>query len=334
MTSTPPLALPSTHRPKLAAQGSAGILPGSSGIRIRASGFTLLEILIAVSLLTILATMLFQMVDASTKLWRENESGAESFREARAALGVISRELQSVLVHDATDRLPGVVIATADKDGKLPGGILSVADKGNALFFLGLLPQSSQGDGDRSDTCAIGYYLAYTRDPNPLPRSSRKLYRYFSGSNATFAAAKAALDPKRTVGVGLTNWPGAISDLFVPTPGVDSATQFDEILARHVADFTVRALTTENGTQPLGPKAAGKPWQRTDWPDAIELKITALTEEAATQLTETEWDQAKKPLAQQSPVFRKNARTFSTRVFLPVPAAAPPTPPPTPSPTP
>jgi hypothetical protein len=80
----------------------------------------------------------------------------------------------------------------------------------------------------------------------------------------------------------------------------------------------VVALTTDAGRQPPGPKPPGENWARGDWPDAVEVSLTALGDAAAARLTrEEDWDQGGLPPERQSPVFRQNERTFRARVALP-----------------
>ncbi|MFV0415202.1 MAG: type II secretion system protein, partial [Chthoniobacterales bacterium] len=49
-------------------------------------GFTILELLVAITILSVLVVLLLSMLDNTTKLWRTNENRVESYREARAAL--------------------------------------------------------------------------------------------------------------------------------------------------------------------------------------------------------------------------------------------------------
>lgn len=63
----------------------------------RESGFTLLEILAAVAIFSILVTMLFQVVQSSLEIWSLGERGKESIEKASGVLDQIASDLR--LVH-------------------------------------------------------------------------------------------------------------------------------------------------------------------------------------------------------------------------------------------
>jgi prepilin-type N-terminal cleavage/methylation domain-containing protein len=77
-------------------------MPARSSARARRRGFTLLEILAAVAIFSILVTMLFQVVRSSLEIWTLGERGKESMEKASGVLDQIAADLR--LVHADSPR--------------------------------------------------------------------------------------------------------------------------------------------------------------------------------------------------------------------------------------
>jgi prepilin-type N-terminal cleavage/methylation domain-containing protein len=60
-------------------------------------GFTLLELLAAITILALMAAMLFSAFNQASRAWLEAENRVETFTEARAALDLMSRELSQAI---------------------------------------------------------------------------------------------------------------------------------------------------------------------------------------------------------------------------------------------
>jgi len=248
--------------------------------------FTMLELLVAMAVFSLLIVLLLGMVDGATKLWRGTENRVEAYREARAALGIISRDLRNALAGTNTNY---ILINTPAFD------LLSDAEKNTnsagAIFFLSAQPPGAQASSNKSDVCQVGYFLAYgntTMISGPLAESSMNLYRYFLSSDATFA--------KLTNG-SLPVFRGSL------TP-----TDADvELLARNIKSFRVSGLGT-NGT-------AYTPTPNAPLPSLVQIEVTALNQETAKKLTtKTMWTHATGGLTN---VVNQNQQTFTTRVRLP-----------------
>ena len=63
-------------------------------------GFTLLELLVSVSVTVLMLTMLVALVGATSRSWREGRARLETNQEARVALEILSRDLQSMIIRD------------------------------------------------------------------------------------------------------------------------------------------------------------------------------------------------------------------------------------------
>lgn len=60
-------------------------------------GFTLVELLVATTLLTIVLAAVYTAFNTSIRAWRAGEASLESFQEARTALALLGRELRCII---------------------------------------------------------------------------------------------------------------------------------------------------------------------------------------------------------------------------------------------
>ncbi len=279
-------------------------------------GFTLLEILVTVALFSLLALMLFSIVQSATVLWRENERRVDSYREARAALNVIGSDLRNIFTRidqfEITNTLPMVLAINSDtsKPGTPNASSVEILPPDikagtSSVFFFSSLPSKSQADGENlSDICQVGYYLAFSNDgassSTAQPFGSYKLYRYLRSSTPTFVHA-------------LRPWfenPG-FSNLFVGIgPGVSTNGSINEELAFYITDFQVKPLSFENSQLvETDPRTDGR-LQGSFEPDMVEITITATNTDLGRRLqTRNEWNAA--PTLED---YRQNSRIFSTRI--------------------
>jgi prepilin-type N-terminal cleavage/methylation domain-containing protein len=252
----------------------------------RPCAFSLLEILVAVAVLSVLLVILLNIVQSATGLWRQSENRAEAYRESRAALQLMAANLKNSLATTNTDFFRTNLISSTNTNG-LP-----------SIGFLATQPLASQEPGNLGDVCAVGFFADYG-DKSPIAkengRQSMNLYRYFLGSNATFSA--------------LTN---NGSGLFPGSFEADSAST--EILARNVVRCEFRFYSTNasggftNWTQGPGDSR----------PDLVEIEITAANNERANRFgrrnARGEW--ADWTAETNAPDFQRNTKTFTTRVGL------------------
>ena len=249
------------------------------------TAFSLLELLVAVSVLSILLVILLNIVQGATNLWRTSENKVEAYREARAALQVISSDLRNALASTNTSffrtNISGYPSATN-------------------LAFLATLPLSSQNIDSLSDVCTVGYFLAYN-NKSPVAgatgRQSYNLYRYFVESNETFEKLTGASGPT------------GVLDLDSDFP--------PEILARNVVSF--------NATYSVTNASGGfTPWTQsvtTPMPHVVEIQITAVNNERTMRFgarsASSEWDDFSSD--KSAPDYLKNTKTFTTRIPLNIP---------------
>jgi prepilin-type N-terminal cleavage/methylation domain-containing protein len=276
------------------------------------SAFTLIELIVGMALLAMLLVMLLSIVDGAVKLWTSNENRVDSYREARAAINVISADLNSVVASTNTNYF------SYNRTDKLPSSAVPPAKAGN-MFFVSAQPKESQ-DADpasdkpanTSDLCVVGYFLAYDKVSTGSSVSSLNLYRYFLSSGAAFDSLR-----KGTL----------LQETLSTTPTSTSPTG-TEVLARNITDFKIEAFTVDPGADSAGNIRKFQQTDQTPMPDFVDVELTALSNDSVKRFHKKEdWSD------KSSATYKAGARTFKTRIHLRAEAVgATPTPTPTPAP--
>jgi hypothetical protein len=254
--------------------------------------------MVAMSILAILLVLLLNMVDSGARLWRVNESRVDSYREARAALGIMSRDLQNAVA--ATNNMNHFLL-NADAFSHLAsvGNLVSDTNQGAGMFFLTALPAKAQDtSSNKSDICQVGYFLAFGKSSSPAnsPLNTLNIYRYILSSDPTFER--------------LTNLSAQIfpSDLSTLNPNQV------ELLARNVTRFTAHAFTVTNHTF-----SAFSASPATPLPDIVEISISAINQEAGKKLGTDSGDFAawtSTNTAAYTNIVVPTEQTFTTRIKL------------------
>jgi prepilin-type N-terminal cleavage/methylation domain-containing protein len=154
-------------------------------IRVRdESGFTLVELLVAMTIGTVVLFASFMLVDASTPLAQKTQDRVDAAQRGRLAMEIVGAELRSQVC------MPGAV----------PPILPNVSDGGNAWFYGNNQDQNSlpqrhhiylQGNALLEDTWqGVGTQANVTFPVNPAPKTRTllspvalvpgvKLFRYF-----------------------------------------------------------------------------------------------------------------------------------------------------------
>ncbi len=144
--------------------------PGNPSVK----GFTLLEVLVSMVILSLIIILLSGMGDGASRLWRDAASKREAAREAGAALRMIGEDLRSALI--TTN--PATLVIGKEKGGGSDSG------PGNSLFWTTLEPDSARDPGMHGDLCVTGYFVASDHQKGPVGN----LYRFrVSGKKAAEA---------------------------------------------------------------------------------------------------------------------------------------------------
>ena len=262
------------------------------------AAFTLIELMVALAVTSILLVLLLNMVDSGTKLWRVNENRVDSYREARAAIGILARDLQNVLPNKNP---ANTFLFNATAFPILPdvGNLVTDTNQGAALFFLAALPAKSQAAAsNRSDVCQVGYFLAFGKSSSASNSAVNTLniYRYLLSSDETFQR--------------LTNSPHS------PFPSTLTTSDARvELLARNVTRFTASAYTYTNGSLVVFSASTNTPI-----PDLLEIRISAINQEAGKKLGTdvadfSTWTSTSGPA--HSNTIAPAEQTFTARIRLP-----------------
>lgn len=237
-----------------------------------------MEVLVAVAVLGMLLVLLLNILQSTTGLWRGVENRAEAYREARAAMQVISRDLGGIVGSTNVNLFPTNLIEEKH------------------IAFLARMPRSSQNFDSLGDVCAVGYLLAYG-NKSPVAgdngRQSYNLYRYFIESNETFTNLSSG------------------ANLF---PDFDSSTNRSEILARNVVDFDISYFTVSGTTSTLWNQSDDTPMpdvveiRITSVNNERSMRFDARDAESAWQSFAADTN---------APDFLKNTKTFTTRFAIP-----------------
>lgn len=274
--------------------------------------FSLVELLVSMTILTVLMLMLFGFFEQATKAWQASEKKVDAFREARAALYFLKKDLEGLYV-DAT--VP--YLLCKDPGNTFPigysGANRPTTAHGDALFFISSQPTAAQDASlAKGDLCAIGYYLVYDRDSSAqalgTQRSSYRLLRYFKSSDVTWNDGGFGLLP--LFSSILTG--GGAPDFSKLFPNAEGRHTGDEVIARNVINFGVRALDADYTE--LTPDSGNRYQVR---PTFFDISLTALNLETAQKLaTQGDWHKAP-PAYGGSILFKQNAQEFKLRVAVP-----------------
>lgn len=179
------------------------------GFSGRKAGFTLPELMVAASLTLFLGTTTLSVFTGVLGAWQGSSARTDAYREARAALQLVTSELQTV-------------IPTVGEQAAIVGG---VAGQGSIGFLTRLAPSLQPESKQKSDICAVSYFIAeQPRTPNASPA----LYRTLIPSSETFARLTASQEDL---------------DLFPDEVTPDSPNT--ELVAANVSDFSIRGLNAD-----------------------------------------------------------------------------------------
>lgn len=227
--------------------------------------FTLVEVLIATAIVVFLVAVLAQILSATQGIWRNAEARSDPFRDARAAIELMSRELALAV---PSDRAP--VLALDNICPAQPGDV----NGPNNQQIYALLPARNVDTNNpavnNSDVCAVGFYCVWDN-----AKHAYILRRHFFASDATFTRLQSA---------GLPGAPGPVSarNVYAPSnPAVLPAQ--DEDVAAYVWDLKIVPYEFSGGA--LTPTTTYPITYNSALPQFIEISFKAMSPQAARKLT-------------------------------------------------
>jgi type II secretory pathway pseudopilin PulG len=245
------------------------------------AAFTLVELLIAVGITAIIVVLLGTMFGSLTSSASRANQRIDAFRDARAALQMIERDLNNLVCTqwqpEAFTNPPPWQPITRPAAYLALQNIFSDPAPGNQQLYA-LVATKNSGQGD---VCSVGYYCSWDGD-------AYTLRRFFRPSDQTYTtlsspAPTPALSPRPSP----TPTPvyKSETDLYKPNPS-PSPSPTDQVLARHVWNLKVTAydaagnalpyplLCDGSATNPISPAGTARP-------AAIEVSFRAMSAEAA-----------------------------------------------------
>ena len=222
-------------------------------LRLRArAAFTIVELLVASAITVLIVVLLGTMFGSLTTTSNRANQRIDAFRDARAALQMIERDMAN-LVH----AVPTAYFALDKRWQDTANDPYSDSANGNAnRQVYGLIALKNSGPGD---LCAVGYYCRWDTTTH-----SYSLYRYFTDSTATF-------NTLQTNGLGVY---APASKLF--TPAVT-----DAVLAAYVWNLQILAYKADGTVDTTYPLVINPAAPAVTVPAAIEISFTAMSPEAA-----------------------------------------------------
>lgn len=228
-------------------------------VALREGGFTLAELLIATGVTAIIVVLLGTMLGSVLSTASRANQRIDAFREARAALQMIERDLSNLVPTQWNQTSPPSPITRPAAYFALKN-IYTDPAAGNQQIF-GLIAVKAAGSPTPSvgDVCAVGYYCRWEGNRYTLRR-------FFRDSTHTFSVLQNAASY------------AADSDLY----DLNAADARNDVLAAYVWNFKVAMYNASGNLQTTYPyicdQSATIP---TLLPAAIEISFNAMSPQAA-----------------------------------------------------
>jgi len=177
------------------------------------AAFTLIELMAATTVLSVVLLMMVGMQDQMSKAWANANRRTDATREARAACLLMARDLSTFAMRGRTfgrfDSFPTNLTTAPVPFYYSSNGSAGLAPGGasNCAQFFGLIPQSTKGN-DPADVALVGYYIALATNTNVngFTTTSWNLFRYYiAPSNAAAGIAAWLSTPNGTATALFTN---------------------------------------------------------------------------------------------------------------------------------
>ncbi|QIF01013.1 Verru_Chthon cassette protein C [Roseimicrobium sp. ORNL1] len=161
---------------------------GSSRPQAASRAFTLVELLVSMTVLTILLLIVTNVISETQKAWSQASSRVSQFREARAAFDVLTRNISQATLNTYWDykrsnpndiaEVPSKYERTSELSFIVGQGSALLRNSSNsqnvsshAIFFQAPLGNTQEGENANLTNllCARGYYVLYGNDAPFLP---------------------------------------------------------------------------------------------------------------------------------------------------------------------
>jgi type II secretory pathway pseudopilin PulG len=262
------------------------------------TAFTLIELMAATTVLSVVLLMMVGMQDQMSKAWSNANRRTDATREARAACLLMARDLSTFALRGKTagrvDAFPTNLSSAAvpfyyynGSAGIAPGGAADCAQ------FFGLIPQASKTNSS-ADIALVGYYvaLATNTNVNGFLTTSWNLFRYYV--------------PPSNAASGIATWlntPNGTAPALFANISANS-----EILARNACNLQIKIYGSASNASGLvyTNNGAGGPFYSGN---KIGIELSFYPEDLAQKIPNSAW---------MSPAnIQKYARSFEFKVDNP-----------------
>jgi len=145
----------------------------------RRAGFTLVEIMVAMTITLILMTLLLTTISQTASIWQKTRERVGSYQSARFAFDLIRKTLSQATMNVYTgydnDSTPTKYLRKSDLNFVITAPPLTDFGQGNAIFFqapLGITSDLNSTTPLPTLLNSTGYYLVYGKDPDLPPALS------------------------------------------------------------------------------------------------------------------------------------------------------------------
>ena len=283
------------------------------------AAFTLIELMAATTVLSVVLLMMVGMQDQMSKAWSNSNRRTDATREARAACRLMAQDLSCLVFrrtnNDTADSIPAELLTNGvpflySSNGLGPNGgadlIAFTNSQTNASYFFGISSRKASG-ANPGDLAIVGYYIASatTTNVNGFTNTTYNLYRhYVPASNAVS---------------NLITWFARPTNNRTPTILFQPDPTRDDILARNTCNLRITFYNREDGNYSPGrpnrvqnglnyqcPSGGGTTFHSGS---KIQAEISVYPEELAQKIPYTNWI--------NSTNIQKYARSYEFRVDVP-----------------
>ena len=258
--------------------------------------FTLVELLVAVGLLSLIMMLLLQLFSGARKIWTSNEKTNNVYADARVAMELMADLLNTVQFSHGEDD------ATGNRD-KTKDMIFSLDTSTNSGCVIFAASAASRNLPVKNNpVCFVSFRLGDSADANTRGKlfmivySDRKadFYNYFPPYSSFGSSRDAAKNNLKTQMVG--GYSGT----------AEGENEFCQVIAENVVAFKLNAYVLDN--QQLVKKSASD--DVAEPPHMIEIQLTVLDADSYTR-----WQEISDATA-KSDYLKQHQRTFSRSVFI------------------
>jgi prepilin-type N-terminal cleavage/methylation domain-containing protein len=271
--------------------------------RRKLNAFTLIELMAATTVLSVILLMMVGMQDQMSKAWSNSNLRTDATREARAAVNLISSDISSLILQgnqfpDQRMQLPsclsnkGMPFLYSSNGSGLEFNIPNQKAGSSCLFFAATQPTRGT---NYSDLALVGYYVAATArtNINGFLTTNFNLHRYYRPASISYP--------------NLINW-FAQTNITSLITGVDP--ERDEVLARNVANVSFLFYNSDENPVKVGANFTNRSSGTVYQGNKIQISLTIYPTDVAQKFLGTNsWSEVEN--------IQKFARAFEFRIDCP-----------------